>query len=447
MHLGGSVLIALALVAAETASPVEPRPWTVRIFAIMVGGLVVVLAASAIAGLIAGEIRSNPQGVRASLRGYAHLRRLHTAIWLVVSLTAVTVVQWPQSIELELHRLIVIDELIVLLPLLLPMVFSHAAFFEVDRAAAHVLGGDADAPSCRNRWSYAWWFARHEFGLVLLPLLALFLVRDLARLASGVEAPADFWAIALVALAAVVAGLPLWVRQIWPCQHLADDELHDAIARQCRAAGQTMPRLLKWNTGGRIVNAVVTGVLPRTQCILLSDALLRHFSREEILAVVRHELVHARRHHVLLRIAAMAAPLAACWACGVHNNALPAYESVAAMHLDTGAATVLIVAGLGLAGYAWWVFGAFSRLLEIEADLIGCRAPGQSQDARAALSKLGCVYGFDQRSWLHPTIRLRMRIVSAAERRAAFRERLLARTARWKRAILVTFIAALASCL
>ena len=136
------MLIALALVAAETASAVEPRPWTVRLFAIVAGGLVIVFAASAIAGLIAGEIRSNPQGARASLRGYSHLRRLHTAIWFVVSLTAVTVAEWPQWIELELYELIVIDELIVLLPLLLPMYFSHAAFFEVDRAAAHVLGSD-----------------------------------------------------------------------------------------------------------------------------------------------------------------------------------------------------------------------------------------------------------------------------------------------------------------
>jgi Zn-dependent protease with chaperone function len=102
---------------------------------------------------------------------------------------------------------------------------------------------------------------------------------------------------------------------------------------------------------------------------------------------------------------------------------------------------------LGMALYGRWVFGLFSRLLEFEADLVGCREPGHDQAAQAALYKLGYVYGFDRQSWLHPPIRLRMRVLRAAGHRTAFRRRMLARTRRWKLAILAASVAAMVACL
>ena len=80
-------------------------------------------------------------------------------------------------------------------------------------------------------------------------------------------------------------------------------------------------------------------------------------------------------------------------------------------------------------------------LPELEADLVGCREPGHAGAASAALYKLGCVYGLDRRSWLHPTIRFRLRILRAG-RRAAFETQLLARIQRWKQAVAAAFVAA-----
>lgn len=447
MHVGGAVLIVAALVAAESTSALDPSSWVVRVFAVAAGGLAVVLAAAAISGLVAAEIRQNPDGVKESLRGYSHLRKIHTGIWFVVSLSAVMVFQWPQWIAFELHRFVVIDELLVLLPVVMPMFFSHAAFFEVDRAAARVLGDNSDARYCRNRWSYAAWFARHEFGLVVLPLSALFWVRDAAQLAYGADAADGAWPMAVLSLLAVVAGLPLLLRYVWPCEPVTSEELNGSIAAECGAVGQRAPRLFRWDTGGRVVNALLTGAVPRMQSILLSDALLDHFSQKEILAVVRHELAHARHHHVLLRIAAMTTPLALLYAAGMRRVTFPAYQGFAGWHPQDGELAILAAVALGLFVYARWIFGTFSRLLELEADLVGCATPDQAESAYRALSKLGCVYGLDRRSWLHPTIRLRLRVLRAARRRAAFRGRLLARTRRWKHAVLIAFLAALLGCL
>jgi Zn-dependent protease with chaperone function len=142
----------------------------------------------------------------------------------------------------------------------------------------------------------------------------------------------------------------------------------------------------------------------------------------------------------------MTAPLAALYAAGLEESTRAAYHGFAAWRPAGSELAILVAAALGLGVYARWVFGAFSKLLELEADLVGCRNPGHTQSAYAALYKLGHVYGFDRPSWLHPTIRLRLRVLRAAGRRAAFRERVLVGIRWWKRAMLITLAGALLGC-
>jgi Zn-dependent protease with chaperone function len=234
----------------------------------------------------------------------------------------------------------------------------------------------------------------------------------------------------------LLTGFPLLMKVIWPCSPLADAELRSAITVECGSLGQRVPQLLEWNSGGRVVNAVVTGTLPRTHCVFLSDALLKHFTHAEILAVLRHELAHARRHHILLRVVALAVPLVVCHISGVPRVAEDAYQRLVRANFAAGEWAVLTATAAGLVGYAWWVFGGFSRMLEIEADLLSCGDghvdPDRAESAEAALYKLGCVYGLDRQTWLHPTLRTRLRILRAASRRARFAEGLRNRARWWK---------------
>jgi Zn-dependent protease with chaperone function len=456
MHLGGAVLTALALLAAQHGSAPGRGTWGPICVSIGAGAFLVVFAAAAISGLTAAQIRQNPTAVRDYLRRYSRLRVMHTSLWFVVSFASVVILNWPQRVPGELFpRFILLDELLVVLPVLLPMFFSYAAFFEVDRAAGRAFGSSAVMGRLRDRWSYAWWFVRHEFGLVVVPLGILALVQDVAEASLGPAGQALDGPLVGLSLFAFLMTFPLWLRAVWPCESLQDVELSRSIALACQDMDVSVPRVFEWKTGGRIVNAVVSGTLPGTHCVLLSDVLLKHFTHDEVVAVVRHEVAHVKRHHVLLRIAALATPLVACYAAGVPEAVPKAYERLVGLRPSGVDVAIAAAVAAGLAAYLRWAFGGFSRLLEFEADLLACReslgrpaADGRTRADRAAaaqsaLYKLGCVYGFDRRNWMHPTTNERLRVLRAAARQQQIGGRLLARVQRAKLSILAASLAAL----
>jgi STE24 endopeptidase len=59
--------------------------------------------------------------------------------------------------------------------------------------------------------------------------------------------------------------------------------------------------------GQKIANAAQMGTIPGFRYVLVTDYLLDHLPAPEVDAVVAHELGHARRHHILIKVSAVVA--------------------------------------------------------------------------------------------------------------------------------------------
>lgn len=63
---------------------------------------------------------------------------------------------------------------------------------------------------------------------------------------------------------------------------------------------------VRWDTGQRTRNALLAGILPWGRRLILSDRVLDELPREQLMMVVMHELAHAKRFHVPIRMVAIA---------------------------------------------------------------------------------------------------------------------------------------------
>jgi Zn-dependent protease with chaperone function len=152
--------------------------------------------------------------------------------------------------------------------------------------------------------------------------------------------------------------------------------------------------IMVWDTQGRMVNAVVSGILPARRCVLLSDGLLDLLTDQEIEAVFCHELGHFRHHHgVRLNLGvfvAMSAAMTILWFGGNEAAAGTSDMQTIASFL------VVLVCFLLVGRYAW--------LLEFQADLWAV-FEGRCGRRRYfdGLRKLADG-AEDRSSWLHPSV-------------------------------------------
>ncbi|MCP4591548.1 MAG: hypothetical protein GY842_12465, partial [bacterium] len=157
-----------ALVIAEN-SPAQPVSGAMIRLALAGCGVAMVVGFAAIAsGIIARRLRSDAQQRHLLLERFKRLRRVHAGLWLIVAGATAYWLGWGQLVRFNWHldRVFLLDDLLVLAPVLLPLVLSWAAFYEVDRT---ILAGrnDDDALQAQtpSRLRYVALHARHYLGL------------------------------------------------------------------------------------------------------------------------------------------------------------------------------------------------------------------------------------------------------------------------------------------
>lgn len=252
-------------------------------------------------------------------------------------------------------------------------------------------------------------------GLVAVPVAALFLVRDLVSFGvpeglKMIVVPAT----AIVTLLVIVALYPLIVSLTWRTRRLADRDLEQQLHNLAGRHGISLAGIRCWETGGLLVNAVVVGLIPGTRTVLLTDALLRQFSRTEIECIFRHELGHLSARHLWWRLAALLSPVAFIGACGWSWQWLVSGSGAVTASAFV-AASLAMVAGLVCLWRLW--IGPFCRSCEMVADRYAvtdtnggiCR---DWLDAyRSALMKFAIANpaSYTRPSLLHPSLRERIR--------------------------------------
>jgi len=263
---------------------------------------------------------------------------------------------------------------------------------------------------------------RGGLGLVLVPLLAVVAATEAAEMLAGAVRPEPARSVALavlplVALAATVIVLPLLLRPTLGLRDLPAGEVRDEVERALADAGVGVRAACVWPTGGMLANAAVLGFVRPLRYLLLSDLLLAALPREELRAVIEHELGHVRRHHLPW----LAATLVATLLAGSIALGPPLAFLAVALPESLRSAADLAVPVAFMAG-TLVVLGWVSRRFEGEADACAAVALARRDGAGrvsaesvavacAALERVARLGQVDPRrpSWRHGSIRWRQR--------------------------------------
>ncbi len=148
--------------------------------------------------------------------------------------------------------------------------------------------------------------------------------------------------------------------------------------RVAERAGFRFTDVLVWDTGGALLNACVTGIVPGFRYVLLTDSLVDTMTPTEVAAVFGHEIGHIAHRHLLFFGLFFAGSLGILALLGRRRRPGLAMDSVGTVAGELDAirrgqvaqeAAVLILLGL----YFWLVFGHLSRRFERQADVFGSK--------------------------------------------------------------------------
>ena len=254
---------------------------------------------------------------------------------------------------------------------------------------------------------------RLQAAWLVAPVLLLLGVIDLTRCLPGVGDWGGGSAGALAAVAALPLALPALVSRLWKTQPLAAIDSGSHLLALPAAVGLKHLRVLRWDTGDRVCNAMVAGFVPRFRALLLSDALLSQMPRQQAAMIVLHELAHLRRWHVPMRMTAI----------------VPAWSLVAASRQWLPAAPLADLLSLAAAILSTLIIlRLVAHRTEYDADHTAClsaaalagRVDGVplnfAEAARAMSEALGAVTADNpasrRGSWLHPSVQARQQALT-----------------------------------
>lgn len=255
----------------------------------------------------------------------------------------------------------------------------------------------------RNHAESVWHSFRGGIAWLIGPVLILFGLSDLIG-ALPVTDSVVTWLTVVMILLFVPLGLPWLIRHLFATCPL--NESTDSWIRQLiTSVGLRQTRAVRWNTGGRTFNAMVTGFIPPLRTLLLSDRLLDELPRQQMAMVVLHEAAHLRRRHVPIRMLAVLP----AWVAGVGVTQIAGQQPWA---VAAGSVVGILLTMLILRVVAYRT--------EHDADVHACRlaveissqvehVPATYQCASEALAAALMRVTFDhpagrKATWLHPGV-------------------------------------------
>lgn len=371
------ILVAVVLLPADPAS-VDPGPAA----AFTIGGTIVLLGSAV---LSSAWLQRGLRGPAARSRIRSAGRVLRGLQWLATGLVAVGVFGFGlrEVVQGVIGDPPLVDELFTIAPALVVITATWWIFhpFEKHVQEAVILrqldeGGPVQPPSERTGW--VWMQVRTQMLILLVPIGMVVLVGECIglMLAGRPEDPA--WLRPLLSGLAIVPVLvfaPAIVVRILGAHPLPKGEVRTTLEGMCRKAGVGVRELLLWPTGGAMVNAAVTGITGRLRWVMLTDGLLETLRREQVMAVMAHELAHARRHHMpwmALSVLALASGLALLcdplvlgiidWRIGMGGSPVDVQRDLGVIELlTTGSILAATLVGFG------WVSRRFERQADAHA--------------------------------------------------------------------------------
>jgi STE24 endopeptidase len=455
MNLLIGLVVFLCLLCSEIRAPEPVSDWGTRMLlvgfvALSVPGLALfqtLIVSRRLRQVDLEENQSNAIMTRISV--------CHSAVWLTASLAIIWAVRWQDVVRgtWELDRWPLVDEILILAPVILSLVASWAIFYEVQQSIDGTFGQRLKLENIKRRLGYVSIRFRIYFLMVLIPLSLAVLSRDLAPWLERLS-PLQTISVYVVSAMVMMAGFPFLLLFIWGNKKIEDAELRSKLIETCKQHKLFIHDIRIWKTGNQIINALVAGILPRFRIILLTDSLVKLFPRNELLAVVRHEAGHLRLWHLPIRIGFIILPLIAL--ALDEKNPLGVISNLESWTVEFG-----LPAGSGIAmiasiylGYLLYSMSWLSHRMEFEADIYACQEcsakPGETsidcdraKDMSDALLRLASVSPsqFDRRTIMHPSIRERILLIRDIQDSPEKANRFRASFVRRRRMVLVALLA------
>lgn len=283
---------------------------------------------------------------------------------------------WLTELRQTLGDWVMVDELLMVLPMVLLMVGMWAVYYPIDRRirqAALIGRIDAGLP-IYPVWSLREYLTaqmRHQLLLTGAPLVLILAWQELLiNVGPGGRAwmsESMQMTLGLVGSGSVFLLAPVMIRHLWDTIPLPQGELREMLIGMCKYYRIKVREILLWRTFGGLTNAAVMGVIGPVRYVLLSDALLDLLPLRQVEAVMAHELAHIRKHHILSLVLAALAGLE-----GLYLLADPLFVGLAGLVQSGETSTMNVVLEVllhGMVVLCWvMIFGWVSRRFERQAD-------------------------------------------------------------------------------
>ncbi|QDU71893.1 M48 family metallopeptidase [Mucisphaera calidilacus] len=273
--------------------------------------------------------------------------------------------------------LILLDELAALLPTLLLLTWRWVPYEPIDRwlreavMTRRMIEGQPVYPS-GSRTQYVTDQLRHQLAPILLPMVLILGWLETLNLLN--PAPTTGLILMITGVAVVMLLAAPLILSAWRTQPVGPGELRDDLEALCARQGVRPGGFRLWITEGRLANAAVLGLAWPLRYVLISDTILDHLPKSQVLGVLAHEVAHVRERHALwLGLGTLVVAWGIELALYVSPFGEALVEAATAAQPDTN--QVLLLATLPILVALPWILamGFLSRRFERQADAAGAR--------------------------------------------------------------------------
>ena len=219
---------------------------------------------------------------------------------------------------------------------------------------------------------------------------------------------------------------PFLVQKMWRCRPLSESPQKGRITHLLDRAKLNYRDILLWPIfGGMAMTAGIMGLIRRFRYILITPAMLRMLTPEELDAVISHEIGHAKKKHLFLYllfflgyIVFMGALFDPIVQALYYVQPLPFFSGMT----DTNQSTILSLAVSSIMVlifivYFRFIFGYFMRNFERQADSYVYELMDNAEPLISTFDKISASGGQDpdKPNWHHFSIRERVQFLKKCE--------------------------------
>lgn len=277
-----------------------------RITAIMLTTFMVPMLAAFQTAVVTRKLKSDDYDLDKIPLTLKRLTACHSAVWLIASLAIVYSFQWQKIVRGNwgLDRWLLLDEILIIAPVVLSLIASWAIFFDIQT----VFPPSSRLKSISKRVKFVMLRVRVYLAIFLVPMFLTVAAKDFLD-NQLISSQAILLVGLFIGLPVLLMAFPFLIMFVWRTTPVEDDTTRQVIGEVVEQHQLKVATIRIWSTSKQIVNAVVAGVFPGCRVILVSDALVKQFSHNQLAAIIRHEAGHIRRWHLPVRMLFIVLPL------------------------------------------------------------------------------------------------------------------------------------------